>query len=99
MKKTLLFALLLSLSLPAVADKRGHHGNYHNHGSSHHHSDNQWVGPLILGGVIGGVVGYTLSKPSQPTVIYTEKRIPERYRSEFIYDENCDCYRRVLIED
>lgn len=98
MKKTLLSVLLLSLSLPAFAGDRGHHSYYESHHGSHH-SDSRWVGPLILGTFIGGVVGYTLSKPSQPTVIYTERRIPSRYRSEFIYEEHCDCYRRVLIEE
>lgn len=58
MKKLLVIGLLALSSSAFAHGPHGYHHGYHGH--------NNWVAPLI----IGGVVGYTINRPPQPTVVY-----------------------------
>lgn len=79
-----------------------HAGPWH-HGS--HPNRSYWVAPAI----IGGVIGYELSRPHytpayvyvapQPVYVPTlvQPLVPSGYRQEQILDANCNCYRLVLV--
>ena len=62
MKRILAISLLCLASVPAMAQHRHHGGYHHRH---HHHSGGHWVAPLIL----GGVVGYAITRNSEPIVV------------------------------
>jgi hypothetical protein len=56
--------------------------------------------------VIGGVVGYAITR-NQPTVViqnppnvyYQPQPVPYGYHYENILDANCNCYRLVLVQN
>ena len=70
MKKLLTALLIMSATVPAMAQHYYGHGFRYNH---HHHGyyrGSNWVAPLV----IGGVVGYALTRPDpvivqQPQVV------------------------------
>ena len=62
MKKTLAVLCLVVASVPALAQHR-HHG-YHGH-HRHYGGGGGWVAPLIL----GGVVGYAITRNPDPVVV------------------------------
>lgn len=71
MKKFITVILLCAASVPAVAQHRHSHGPYatgvpHHH-HYHHYKDRSgnWVAPLI----IGGVIGYAITRNSDPVVV------------------------------
>lgn len=71
MKKVLAVSLLCLASVPAMAQHRGH-GHYatgvphHYHHHHHHrHHGGQWVAPLI----IGGVIGYAITRNNETVVV------------------------------
>lgn len=88
-------------------DRRGSHYAPVRYSSPHHHND--WIAPLF----IGGVLGYILSSPRQPSVTYVDtpsnvtyiqsSSVPvtyvpgPTYREEWVYFEDCDCQRKVLV--
>ncbi len=95
--RKLITVLVLSLaSVSASAGGHGHFGSRYHHG---HHSGhrNDWVAPLIL----GGVVTYALTRPQQPVIVQQQPQMvpqaPYGYRYENILDANCNCYRLVLV--
>ena len=76
MKRILAISTLVLASVPAMAQYHGPRYYHHHHG---HHRSGGWVTPLLL----GGVVGYALTRPDPvivqpppvvvppPPVIYT----------------------------
>ena len=91
MKKLLLIGLL---SVATLANAQHHHHGYH------HGGYNNWVAPLI----VGGVVTYALTRPQpvivqQPTVVQTYPQAPYGFHYENILDANCNCYRLVLVQN
>lgn len=93
--------VMLLTATSALADGRGHYDrHYYGHGG--HSSD--WLAPLI----VGGVVGYVIAQPRQQTVIVQQpayQPLPQYvpatepiYQYQDIYDANCACYRRVLVQ-
>jgi hypothetical protein len=71
-------------------------------GYRHHHGGGNWIAPFVL----GGIVGYGMSRPyvmpppvipPPPPVIYNMPPTPYGYRYETIFDAYCNCYRTVLI--
>jgi len=59
-----------------------------------------WVAPLV----IGGAVGYVITRPVQTVVIQNPTNIqpqpvPYGYHYEQILDANCNCYRLVLVQN
>ena len=71
MKKILTGALLLALASSALA-QYGHYRPHH----FRHHSDDRWIAPLILGGIVGAVIVRESQKPpvvvQQPPVIINQ---------------------------
>jgi hypothetical protein len=76
MKKLFVSLLLVGATLPALAQHHGH-GIRYNHYHHGYHRGNNWVAPLV----IGGVVGYVLTRPDpvivqQPVIIQPPMHIP-----------------------
>jgi hypothetical protein len=79
---------------------RGGYGHYHGGGGA------GWIAPLV----IGGVAGYVLAQPRQQTVIVQQPQVVQPlpsyvpangepiYQYQNIYDANCSCYQRVLVQ-
>jgi hypothetical protein len=96
--KTLTLASLILVSGTSQANP-----NHRNYGPNHgYHNRYDWVAPLV----IGGVVGYVITRPQpvivqQPTVVYpnTQPSVPYGYHYEQILDANCNCYRLVLVQN
>lgn len=110
MKKILLAVALLSASTVSMAD--GYHGGYHGgygHYENHYHGGGggpwNWIGP----GLIGGVIGYELAQPrvvvqqppvviQQPPVVYQQPQVGTPvYQWQTIYDNSCNCNKQVLV--
>ena len=93
--QTITLASLIMVSGASQANPYYHHhhrGYYNPYG---------WVAPLV----IGGVVGYVITRP-QPVVIQQQPQpsiyqpqVPYGYRYENILDANCNCYRLVLVQN
>jgi hypothetical protein len=92
--KTIALASLILVSGTSQANPNhwNHHGYYPN--------PYGWVAPLV----IGGAVGYVITRPMQPVVIQNPTNIqpqpvPYGYHYEQILDANCNCYRLVLVQN
>ena len=108
MKRILLVTLLATLSTNVLADGReGRSGGYGGYRGGYHGGNGMgWIAPLA----IGGLIGYELNR--QPTVIYQQPPVvyqqapavvniqPNQpiYQYQNIYDNNCLCYRQVLVQ-
>jgi hypothetical protein len=93
--------LILALALIGMVSTASAHG-YYRHGGG-------WIGPAL----IGGVIGYELSRPRyyeppvvyvqpSPTVVYTQPQPtqyapPPGYHYQQILDPNCNCYKIALV--
>lgn len=76
---------------------------HHYHGYYHSRPSYGWVAPVV----IGGVIGYALAQPRvvyvNPPVVYAPVPVvnvppaPWGYHYENILDQNCNCYRLVLV--
>ena len=92
--KTIALASSILVSGTSQADPNhwNHHGYYPN--------PYGWVAPLV----IGGAVGYVITRPIQTVVIQNPTNIqpqpvPYGYHYEQILDANCNCYRLVLVQN
>lgn len=93
--KQLLIVLTLLFAVPSWAQHPGR-GIQHHHG---HHND--WVAPLI----IGGVVGYALAQPRvytappPPVVVYPQNTCPYPYIPFYNRVWALDVYGRQVLVD
>jgi hypothetical protein len=102
MKKLIVAFLLIGAGMGACTVQaqgmRHHHGGYYGGG---------WIAPAL----IGGVIGYELSRPryEPPPVVYTPAPVviqpqpylyapPVGFHWEQILDAHCNCYRLVLVQ-
>lgn len=79
MKRLLMATVLVLASVPIQAQHRHPYGyatgaspHHHNH---RHHSHGTWLAPLI----VGGVVGYALTRPAPQVIeqpVYVERSVP-----------------------
>lgn len=95
--KKVIALVLSSMILIASSSQARAHGNW-NH--SHYHGNQNWIAPVV----IGGVLGYALAQPRtvyvQPAPVYyppAQPVAPYGYHYETIVDANCNCYRTVLV--
>lgn len=100
-RKKIMLALFVSTTLfSSAVSAHGYNTRYYGHNHS-----NDWIAPLI----VGGVVGYIVAQPRQQTVIIqqpTYQPLPSYvpanpepiYQYQDIYDATCSCYRRVLVQ-
>jgi len=94
-------SLIFSSSLYADRDGYGRgwdRGSHHSRMSYDNHSRNNWVIPLV----VGGVLGYALSEPRRESVTYVRTPVvyaPQPvYQEEWVYFSDCDCQRKVLVK-
>jgi len=91
--KTIALASLILASGTSQANPNHHHRGYYN--------PYGWVAPIV----IGGVLGYAITRTPQTVVIqnppntYTYPPVPYGYHYENILDANCNCYRMVLVQN
>ena len=105
--KKLLAIFVLFAGLGSCATSYAHDGWRHG-GPYVYRAGGDWVGPAL----IGGIIGYELSRPryytpppvivQQPPVIYSPPVSqpvypPVGYHFEQIMDGVCNCYRTVLV--
>jgi hypothetical protein len=92
----LLHTLVLASMILASGISQANPNHHHHHGYYPHYG---WVAPLV----IGGVVGYAITRPTQTVVIpnppNTYPPVPLGYHYEQILDANCNCYRMVLVQN
>ena len=93
----LTLASLILVSGVSQANPNHYYPHHHRHG---HSTPYGWVAPLV----IGGVVGYVITRPQTvviqqpPTNIY-QSQAPHGYHYETILDANCNCHRLVLVSN
>ena len=95
-----LLQTLALASLTLVSGTSQANPNYHHHHGYYNQSG--WVAPLV----IGGVLGYVITRPPQTVVIQQppqpsiyQPQAPYGYHYESILDANCNCYRLVLVQN
>ena len=95
MKKTITSVVLL-LAVTGTA-----HADYYHHRQHGPHRGGPsygWVAPLV----IGGALGYALSRPAAPpppVVVAPPYNAPNGFHWETIVDAGCNCYRTVLVQN
>jgi len=113
--KKLLCVVLLALSGFAQADGPGGFRHREWQHEPHYRTGGDWVGPAL----IGGIIGYELSRPryyepppvvvqrpvivQQPTIVYPPVSAPPYPPAGFHYEQMldgyCNCYRTVLVQN
>jgi hypothetical protein len=92
MKKILISLALLMVTVPALAQhwRHGHHGPYGHARYYGHYGHNNWVAPLIIGGVVGAVIA---NRPAQAdTIIVQQQPI-------YVPQESCTPWKEVQTPD
>jgi hypothetical protein len=103
MKKSLL-ALTLVLGT-GLAQANPHHGHGHRGGHGHHWGG--WVAPLVVGGAIGYGLSRQYYQPVYATPVIVEQPVitqpqmliqpPIGYRWQQMIDPSCNCNKIVLV--
>lgn len=92
MKKVLAILALALTQLPAVAQYRyqGHHNHYHD-------NSGRWLAPLI----VGGVVGYAISKNSSSTTeqVIVQQSVVTEPGAVVIQTQRCTAWQEVVRYD
>ena len=88
MKKLFIVLALACATLPALAQ---HHGHRHHNHHYRHPGYGGWVAPLI----IGGAIGYTLTRP-EPVIIQQPVIIEQQ---PIIQNQNCGPWKEVWTSD
>jgi hypothetical protein len=93
MKRILAVAVLALASIPAMAQ------HWHGHGFRHHgyhHNVDNWVAPLIIGGVIGAVIANNRDPVvvQQPPVVVVQQ--PSIYTQRQIF---CTAWKEIQNPD
>ena len=88
MKKLFITLALVCATLPVLAQ---HHGYRHNHNHYRGPGYGGWVAPLI----IGGAIGYTLTRP-EPVVIQQPIYIEQQ---PMPLNQNCSPWKEVQTSD
>jgi hypothetical protein len=93
----LLHAITLVSLILVTGTSQANPNQYHHHG---YYPQFGWVAPLV----IGGAVGYAITRPTQTVVIQNPPAnqyppVPYGYHYEQILDANCNCYRMVLVQN
>ena len=101
MKKILITLLIaLSSSTAFAHGGEGYRGGYHR---GYHEHWNRFVGPAVIGGIIGYELHHERAYRREPVVVYREppiymgQSVPYGYHYESILDARCNCYRSVLV--
>ena len=104
--KRLLCVVLMGLAVTAQADEWRHRG-WHQEPHYAYRTGGDWVGPAIIGGIIGYELGRPRYNPpvvvAPPPVVYPPVSSPPYppygYHYEQMLDAYCNCYRTVLVQN
>jgi len=88
MKKLFIVLALACATLPALAQ---HHGHRHHNHHYRHPGYGGWVAPLI----IGGAIGYTLTRP-EPVIVQQPVYIEQQ---PIPLNQNCTPWKEVWTSD
>jgi hypothetical protein len=86
------------LFLAATGTAQADYYHQRQHGPHRGGPGYNWVAPLV----IGGVVGYALTRPAAPpppVVVAPPYNAPYGFHWETIVDAGCNCYRTVLVQN
>jgi hypothetical protein len=115
MKKSILVIAALAFSTVAFADMDCRWGIDHRHhgcGPRGHYShqgptvvyrdNNNWVAPLVIGGIAGIIIANQNRQPEPVVVqqpVYVQQQVypPAGYHFQYILDEYCNCYKQALV--
>ena len=102
--KKILVALLLALTAStAFAHGGGGYGYRGGYRGGYHEHWGRFVGPAVIGGIIGYELHHERPYRREPVVVYREspmymgQSVPYGYHYESILDGRCNCYRSVLV--
>ena len=102
--KKILVALLLALTAStAFAHGGGGYGYRGGYRSGYHEHWGRFVGPAVIGGIIGYELHHERPYRREPVFVYREspmymgQSVPYGYHYESILDGRCNCYRSVLV--
>lgn len=93
--KSLIFALMMSISIPVLAG--GPQGNRHNHVDGRHYTHGHWrhshsgQWEWVVPAIIGGVIVYQASRPPAPPPVIVQQ--------ETVVGERCSPWTEVLNGD
>jgi hypothetical protein len=92
MKKILISLALLMVTVPALAQhwRHGHHIHYGHARHYGHYGQNNWVAPLIIGGVVGAVIA---NRPAQADTIIVQQQ------PVYVPQESCTPWKEVQTPD
>jgi hypothetical protein len=116
MKKSILVIAALAFSTMAFADMDCRWGIDHRHpacGPRGHYShqgptvvyrdNNNWVAPLVIGGIAGIIIANQNRQPEpvvvqqQPVLVQQQVYPPVGYHFQYILDEYCNCYKQAIV--
>lgn len=88
----------LAIAVLMLAASTAQAQHFHNHYYGGYR--NNWVGPAI----VGGVIGYELRRPhetviiqQQPVIIQPQPVPPQGYHYITVLDPMCNCYKQALV--
>ena len=92
MKKVLAIAVLTLAQLPAMAQYR-----YHGHHNYYHDNSGRWLAPLI----VGGVVGYAISRNSSSNTeqVIVQQPVAIEPGAVVIQTQRCTAWQEVVRHD
>ena len=103
--KKLLCVVLLVVSGFAQADGFRHDRWHHHREQPRFRGNGNWIAPVL----IGGIIGYEISRQQQPVIVQAPVVIyppvssppypPYGYHYEQMLDAYCNCYRIVLVQN
>lgn len=102
MKRILAITVLALASVPAMA--QWHHGGHH-HGGYHggYRGGNNWVAPLVLGGIAGAVIAREYQTPvyvQQPPVYIQQPQVVQQpYPVQPYTIGNCTAWKEIQTPD
>jgi hypothetical protein len=72
MKKILISLALLMVTMPALAQHWNHGHRHHGHARYYgHYGHNNWVAPMIIGGVVGAAIA---NRPAQAETVFVQRQ-------------------------
>ena len=92
MKKILISLALLMVTVPALAQHWNHGYRHHGHARYYgHYGHNNWVAPLIIGGVVGAAIA---NRPAQAETVFVQRQ-PVIVQQQ----ENCTPWKEIQTPD